>query len=271
MAKSRLDFIHFWSQSSWSAFPPAAADGRFFLDVEPAGLSGNGARPALGSGAQTGIDGSAFPSTHRTGTATPASARRCRPWRQACPAHTRAVCAAAWLKVSAVPSLLRCRAVRPMRALPALRLVIGHQGLGAWPRFRVVADPDAAGGNAPGAGLGFVERDLILGKPCAHLSGFVVGHVAQVEQEFGHAAMVPRAHAERLHALTFALCLLEGNIMRRVLLPLALLTLSACAETRTRRGRQRGGTATHRRNRRRRRSRGRRHGRDRALHRLAVR
>ncbi len=58
------------------------------------------------------------------------------------------------------------------------------------PRFRVggrVAQPQCTGGNAPWAGPRFVPVHGVRGQQLADLVSLVVGHVAQVEQQFRHA------------------------------------------------------------------------------------
>src|SRR5690606_34513204 len=69
--------------------------------------------------------------------------------------------------------------------LPLL-LVVGHQPLGLGD-LRVVLHPDAAVRDAPTAGPGFIERDPARLQEGAHVAGLVVGHVAQVQEQFGHA------------------------------------------------------------------------------------
>src|SRR3546814_9107598 len=58
-------------------------------------------------------------------------------------------------------------------------------------------------GDAPAAGLGFIERDPARLQEGTHVVGLVVGHVAQVQEQFGHAPFYSAAWTgRRAHALS---------------------------------------------------------------------
>lgn len=91
----------------------------------------------------------------------------------------------------------------------ALRLILGHQALGLREGC-IFNHPYAAQPDIPEPRRGLVIRDRVVVEQRTHLVRLVVGHVAQIEQELGHAGMIATATSQG--GLKPALCIPFVNI-----------------------------------------------------------